>query len=97
MIYQAKKEYFKAKIESENKDSKLLWQSLRDLGMPSKKLKTSTSTYGIKIDNEICFDKATCAQKLNEFYTTVASNLVEKLQKSLNKFGKKFVFTVVKV
>ena len=29
-IYQTKKKYFKAKIESENKDSKSLWQSLRD-------------------------------------------------------------------
>ena len=91
LIYRAKKEYFKAKIESENKDSKSLWQSLRDLGMPSKKVKTSTSTLGLKIDNEVCFDKATCAQKFNEFYTTVASKLVEKLPKSFNKFGKKFV------
>ena len=79
MIYRAKKDYFKAKIESENKDSKSLWQSLRDLVMPSKKVKTSTSTLGLKIDNEVSFDKATCAQKLNEFYTTVASKLVEKL------------------
>ena len=39
----------------------------------------------------VCFDKATCAEKINEFYTTVASNLVKKLPKSLNKFGKKFV------
>ena len=77
LIYRAKKDYFKAKIESD--DSKSLWQSLRDLGMPSKKNKTSSSTSGLKIDNELCFDKATCAEKFNEFYTTVASKLVAKL------------------
>ena len=59
--------------------------------MPSKKVKTSTSTLGLKIYNEVCFDKATCAQKFNEFYTSVASKLVEKLPKSHNKFGKKIV------
>ena len=91
MIYRAKKDHFKAKIESENKDSKSLWQSLRDLGMPLKKVKTSSSTLGLKIDNEVCFDKTTCAEKFNGFYTTVALKLVEKLPKSLNKFGKKFV------
>ena len=89
MIYRAKKDYFKAKIESD--DSKSLWQSLRDLGMPSKKNKASSSTIGLKIDNELCFDKATCAEKFNEFYTTVASKLVAKLPKGLNKFGKGFV------
>ena len=67
LIYRAKKEYFKAKIESENKDSKSLWQSLTDLGMPSKKVKTSSSTLGLKFDNEVCFDKATCAEKFSEF------------------------------
>ena len=30
-------------------------------------------------------------KNINEFYTTLASNLLEKLSKSLNKFGKKFV------
>ena len=99
MIYRAKKEYFKAKIESENKDSKSLRQSLRDLGMPSKKVKTSSSTLGLKIDNEVCFDKATCAEKINEFYTTVASKFVEKLPKvSINLLKTLLkIFTVVKV
>ena len=81
MIYRAKKSYFKAIIEIANKDSKSLLQSLRDLGMPSKKIKTSSSALGLKIPVQ---------KKINEFYTTVASKLVEKLQKSLNKFGKKF-------
>ena len=86
MIYRAKKDYFKTKIENENNGSKSLRQSLRDLGMPSKKSKTASSNIGLKIDNE-----PTCAEKFNEFYTTMASNLVKKLPKSLNEFGKKFV------
>ena len=59
--------------------------------MPSKKVKTSSTTLGLKIDNEVCIDKATCAEKFNEFKTTVASKLVEKLPKSLNKLSKNFV------
>ena len=91
LIYRAKKDYFKTKIENENNDSKSLWQSLTDLGMPSKKSKTASSNIGLKTDNEVCLDKPTCTEKFNELYTTVASNLVKKQPKSLNKFGKKFV------
>ena len=44
----------------------------------------------LKIDGEVCFDKHTVVEKFNNFYTTVASKLVEQLP-SINKFGKQFV------
>ena len=71
--------------------SKSLWQSLKDLGMPSKKGKASSGNIGLKIDGELSFDKLTFAEKFNSFYTIVASKLVEKLPQSFNKFGKNFV------
>ena len=138
LICRPKKDHFKAKIENDSKDSKLLLQSLRDLGMPSKKIKTSSSTLGLKLPTEFVLIKQPVQKKLMNFtvfssgsfcqiyrvtdgaltaetmvwpnfflmnvffalkgsklfiiiYTTVASKLVEKLPKSLNKFGKKFV------
>lgn len=90
LIFNAKRDYFKDKLEND-KDSKSLWRSLKDLGMPSKKGKGSASNIGLKIDGELCFDKFTVAEKFNSFYTTVASKLVERLPESVNKFGKSFV------
>ena len=59
--------------------------------MPSKKGKASSGNIGLKIDDELSFDKLKVAEKFNSFYTTVASKLVEKLPQSFNKFGKNFV------
>ena len=38
MIYTAKPDYFKEKVENENTDSKSLWNALKELGMPFKKV-----------------------------------------------------------
>ena len=55
LILNANRNYFKDKLESE-KNSKSLWQSLKDLGMPSKKSKASSGNIGLKIDDELSFD-----------------------------------------
>ena len=38
MIYTAKRDYSKEKVENKNTDSKSLWNALKELGMPSKKI-----------------------------------------------------------
>ena len=91
LIYNAKRGYFKEKVENENHDSKSLWLSLKELGMPSKKDKASASAIGLEIDGEVCFDRHIVAEKFNHFFTTVASKLVEKLPKRIDKFRKQFV------
>jgi len=45
----------------------------------------------LKINGEICFDKAKVCDMVNCFYTTVASTLVSKLPVSLGVYGKQFV------
>ena len=40
---------------------------------------------------EVCFEKGAVAEILNSFYSTVTSKLVEKLPKSVNKFGRQCV------
>jgi hypothetical protein len=64
---------------------------LKKLGLPSKKGLSSTNI-GLKIEDSICFDKLKVAETFNSFYTSVASKLVEKLPKCINKYGRGFVF-----
>ena len=90
LIYNAKK-FFRSKLETSNLNS--LWRSPKDLGMPSKKGKASSINIGLNIGGEVCFEKGAVAEKFNSFFTTVASKLVEKLPKSLIKFGRQFVQT----
>ena len=90
-IDKAKKSYFTDTLEHNKNDSKSLWKSLKDLGLPSKKGISSHSNISLKIDENICFDKNTIAETFNCFYTTVASKLVEKLPACVNIYGKKFV------
>ena len=63
------------------------------MGMPSKKGKASSVNIGLNSGGEVCFEKGTVAEIFYSFYTTMASKLVEKLPKSVNKFGRQFVET----
>ena len=47
--------------------------------MPSKMVKVFSSDIGLKIDIELYFYKLKVAEKFNLIYTTVVSNLAEKL------------------
>ena len=94
LIHWAKHDYFKNKLEEKKSDSKSLWAALKNLGLPSKKSKSSSCyNVGLKMgdSDEICFDKQKVSEKFNDFYTTVASKLVEKLPRSLYRYGKNFV------
>ena len=92
MIKSAKKGFFTETLELHKNDSKSLWTILKNLGLPSKKGLSSTgSNICLNIDGNICFDKGSNANCFNEFYTTVASKLVEKLPACVHKFGKSFV------
>ena len=95
MIYQAKQSYFNDQLVEHQSDSKSLWNVLKKLGLPSKKSPGSNSSnIDLKFDgsDEICFDRPKVSESFNSFYTTVASKLVDKLPKSLNRFGRNFVF-----
>ena len=90
-ISSAKKNYFKYVLEENKNNSKSVWQTLKKLGLPSKKSQPA-SNIGLKIGDNLCFEKLNVAEKFNSFYTTVASKLVEKLPFSSNIFGESSVF-----
>ena len=84
LIAKAKINFFKSSIENNQSDSKSLWKSLKQLGLPSKKGQPSCNI-GINIDGKIKVSE-------NYFYTTVADKLVSKLPSCVNRFGSSFVF-----
>ena len=55
---------------------KKLWDQLKKLGYSSKKKESSNVV--LEIDGETCFDPKKVANCFNGFFTTVASNLVDK-------------------
>ena len=63
----AKSEYFVNKVEESKNQPRKLWQALKKIGTSSK-LKTHSKNVGLKIDNEICFDKSIVAEKCNNFF-----------------------------
>lgn len=88
----AKKEYFSNTVEQNKNDSKSLWKTLKNLGLPSKKGSSmSSGNVCLNVDGEVCFEKNIIAETFNNFYTTVACKLVEKLPVGLNKYGRNFV------
>lgn len=92
VICNAKKNFFVDTIEQNKNNSKSLWKSLKELGLPSKNVSTSSqANIGLKVDENLCFDKNVIAETFNSFYTTVAAKLVEKLLAGIHRYGKDFV------
>jgi hypothetical protein len=62
----AKKNHFNNSCDNHKNDSKTLWKSLKELGLPSKKENSSSKiNIGLKISDEICFDKQKVAEEFN--------------------------------
>ena len=64
-----------------------LWQSLKQLGAIQNN-KDTCSKIGLNIDGVVTFDKTEVATNFNNFFTTIASTLVNKLPNPLDIFGK---------
>jgi hypothetical protein len=84
-IKKAKSEYLLNELEANKNNSKQLWKHLKSLGY-SEKRKGDGNTV-LEIDGKLCFNPAKIAQHFNEFFTGIASNLVDKLPRSSNLFS----------
>ena len=89
-IKKAKTQYYKDKIEDNLNNPKNLWNILKDMGA-GKKGSTRSNSIGLEVNGEVSFDKATVAEKFNNFFVTVASSLVSKLPFSPGRYGLDFV------
>ena len=81
----AKRDNLANKIEENANNPKRLWNQLKQLGY-STKGKQSTNIIVLDYDGETYFDPKKVANCFNNFYTTTASNLVEKLPSPFNLF-----------
>ena len=95
VIKKAKVNYYKHKIQEDQRDSKSLWKTLKNLGT-SNTLKTKCCNIGLKINDIVNFDCKIVTDHFNKFFTTIATKLVEKLPRGTGKYGKKHVFNYYK-
>lgn len=86
IVDEAKKLYFKTKIEEHKNNSEKLWATLKSLGTKEKP-KYKQSNIGLNINGSLSFDKAVVADSFNEFFTTIASDLVWKLPVNTGDYG----------
>ena len=65
-------------------------QILKEVGS-STKCKTKESSINLDIGNELCFDKVKVATHFNDFFTSNAASLVNKLPACSGQFGQSHV------
>ena len=78
LINSKKEIYIKNSLEKNKRDSKKLWKSLKNLGLPSKT--KSDSKINLNIDGQITSKPADIADHFNDFYSTLADSLAENLR-----------------
>ena len=92
LVKSAKSNYFSSVIEENKHDSKSLWKTLKNLGLPSKKASNiSNCNISLNVDGNVCFEKMSIAETFNRYFTTIACKLVDKLPKSTGLYGEIFV------
>lgn len=77
LIKKAKSKYLENKIEENKGNSRSLWKQFKGLGH-ERSNKSNPKTV-LHINGENCHDGITIANHFNNFFTTVASKLVDKL------------------
>ena len=71
-------------------DLKNSWKILKEVGS-STLCKTKESSISLDIGNELCFDKVKVATHFNDFFTSNAASLVNKLPACSGQFGQSHV------
>jgi hypothetical protein len=89
-IRHAKKQYYINKIDEHKHEPKKLWNTIKTLGT-AKTTKAKASNIGLEINGEINFDKTCVGEKFNNFFTTIASKLVDQIPRSQGKYNNEFL------
>ena len=84
LIFKAKKEFYNKYFEKHKCNSKKIWKGIGKI--IHKQGKTNSGDIYIKENNNIYTDPSIVTNKFNEFYTTIANKLVDKIDKSNNKY-----------
>ena len=84
-IRRAKAGYLRNSFDKNMGKPKKLWQQLKNLGY-SNKCKVNTNIV-LRIASKICYDTHEICNYINTFFTTIASNLVNKQPPSIGTFS----------
>ena len=90
LLENAKASFVTNKLEEEKSNPKKLWQTLKSLGSSSKP-KSSSGNLCLNVDGTPVFDKLKVAEVFNNFFTTMASTVVSKIQAGSGYFSIPFV------
>ena len=84
LIRKKKKAYFEEKLKENTANSKKkLWKTLKQLGLPEKKLPCTDVC--LKAEEELKFDPFTISELYKKFYSNLANELVQKLPVAARK------------
>ena len=81
----SKEKYYKSFFEDNKKDSKKVWEGIRSI--INVKNEKSSNNISLNIDNETITDDLTISNHFNNFFTSVAKNLVNKIPKTPKSFN----------
>ena len=80
----SKEKYYKSLFEDNKKDSNKVWEGIRSV--INVKNEKSSNNISLNIDNETITDDLTISNHFNNFFTSVAKNLVNKIPKTPKSF-----------
>ena len=89
LIRKKKKAYFKEKQKENTKNSKKLWKTLKQLGLPDKR--SPSTNIWLEAKNGLTFDQYTISKVFKKLFSNLANDLVQKLPAAAKKFGNKSV------
>ena len=91
-IRQAKRDYYSNAIKENSSDTTKLWKILKNLGCGGEtKNKGNEANIGLNNNGCIEFDKRKVATIFNNYFSSVARDLVTKLPDRTNEYGGDFV------
>ena len=76
-IRKKKKAYFEEKLKENTANPKKLWKTLKQLGLPEKRLPCTDVC--LKVEEDLKFDPCTISESFKKFYSNLANDLVRKL------------------
>lgn len=79
MIKKAKQSYYRDAIEQHKSCPGKLWDCLKSIGLKGTRESTSV---GLNLNDQMHFDGPTVADSFNDYFSTIAGNLVSKLPSS---------------
>ena len=83
LIRKKKKAYFDEKLKEITANPKKLWKTLKQLGLPEKRLPCTDVC--LKVE-DLKFDPFTISELFKKFYSNLANDLVRKLPAASKKF-----------